>query len=72
MDRKALKKYVEKNGLDVTIKKSMDENEIREAIRKALKNSVEEDSDDEEDEEEDDDNGSVTLDQIRAKLSGKK
>ena len=72
MDRKALKKYVEKNGLDVTIKKSMDENEIREAIRKALKNSVEEDNDDEEDEEEDDDNGSVTLDQIRAKLSGKK
>lgn len=72
MDRKALKKYVEKNGLDVTIKKSMDENEIREAIRKALKNSVEEDSDDEDDEEEDDDNGSVTLDQIRAKLSGKK
>ena len=72
MDRKALKKYVEKNGLDVTIKKSMDENEIREAIRKALKNSVEEDSEDEEDEEEDDDNGSVTLDQIRAKLSGKK
>ena len=43
MDRKALKKYVEKNGLDVTIKQSMDENEIREAIRKALKNSVEED-----------------------------
>ena len=72
MDRKALKKYVEKNGLDVTIKKSMDENEIREAIRKALKNSVEEDNDDEDDEEEDDDNGSVTLDQIRAKLSGKK
>lgn len=72
MDRKALKKYVEKNGLDVTIKKSMDENEIREAIRKALKNSVEEDDDDDEEEEEDDDNGSVTLDQIRAKLSGKK
>ena len=71
MDRKALKKYVEKNGLDVTIKKSMDENEIREAIRKALKNSVEED-DEEDEEEEDDDNGSVTLDQIRAKLSGKK
>ena len=72
MDRKALKKYVEKNGLDVTIKKSMDENEIREAIRKALKKSVEEDADDEDEEEEDDDNGSVTLDQIRAKLSGKK
>ena len=71
MDRKALKKYIEKNGLDVTIKKSMDENEIREAIRKALKNSVEED-DEEDEEEEDDDNGSVTLDQIRAKLSGKK
>ena len=71
MDRKALKKYVEKNGLDVTIKKSMDENEIREAIRKALKNSVEED-DEEDEEEEDGDNGSVTLDQIRAKLSGKK
>ena len=71
MDRKALKKYVEKNGLDVTIKKSMDENEIREAIRKALKNSVEEDDDEDEDEE-DDDNGSVTLDQIRAKLSSKK
>ena len=49
----------------------MDENEIREAIRKALKNSVEED-DEEDEEEEDDDNGSVTLDQIRAKLSGKK
>lgn len=73
MDRKALKKYVEKNGLDVTIKKSMEDDEIREAIRKALKNSVEENIEDEDDdEEEDDDNGSVTLDQIRAKLSGKK
>ena len=72
MDRKALKKYVEKNGLDVTIKKSMEDDEIREAIRKALKDADNNDDEvEDDDEEEDDDNGSVTLDQIRAKLSGK-
>lgn len=97
MDRDALKKYVKKNKLDVQIKKSMDDDEVRDAIREAL-NSSETESDedddeeeddepkqkkskkskkDEEDEDEDDDDdddygGKVTIDDIRAKLAGKK
>lgn len=73
MDRKQLKKYVEKNELDVTIKKSMSDDEVRDAIREALKeadNEEEGEPDDDEEEDDDDDNGKVSLEQIRAALAG--
>lgn len=80
MDREALKKYVKKNGLDVKIKKSMDDDELRDAIREALKsaddtNDEDEGDDDDNDDDDDDDdgdNGKVTLEDIRKKLAGKK
>ena len=72
MDRDALKKYVKKNNLDIKIKKSMEDDELRDAIRKALKSADDTDDDDEDEDDDDDYNGKVTLDDIRAKLAGKK
>ena len=72
MDRDALKKYVKKNGLDIKIKKSMEDDELRDAIREALKSAGDTDEDEEDEDDDDDDNGKVTLDDIRAKLAGKK
>lgn len=51
-------------------RKSSKKKESRKAQK--VEDADEEEDEEEEDEEEDDDNGSVTLDQIRAKLSGKK
>jgi hypothetical protein len=48
MDRAELKAYIKENDLDVRVKKSMDEDDIREAIR-------EEEGDEDDDEEEDKD-----------------
>ena len=76
MDREALKKYVKKNGLDIKIKKSMEDDELRDAIREALKSADdtndEDEGDDDEDDDDDGDNGKVTLEDIRKKLAGKK
>ena len=75
MDRKELKAVIKDKGLDISVKKSMSDDDIRDAIREALKNA-DEDSDDaeEEDDEEEDEEpaGKVSLDDIRKKLAGKK
>lgn len=59
MDRKELKKYIKDNELDVTVKKSMEDDDIREAIRAAEKSS---------DDEEEEPKSKVTLDEIRKRL----
>lgn len=50
MDRAELKTYISDNDLDVKVKKSMDEDDVRTAVRAAIAAA---DSDDEEDDEED-------------------
>lgn len=76
MDRKELKEVIKENGLDITVKKSMSDDDIREAIREAMKkandSADEEDSDDEEDEEDEKPAAKISLDDIRKKLAGKK
>lgn len=75
MDRKELKAVIKDKGLDISVKKSMSDDDIRDAIREALKNSDEDSDDDEDDTEEDEDEkpaGKVSLDDIRKKLAGKK
>ena len=74
MSRDELKKYIKDNDLDVTIKKSMSDDDLRKAVRDA-ENSDEADDDDEEEEEEEEDDepkSKVTLDDIKRKLAGKK
>ena len=71
MDRKELKKYIKDNELDVTVKKSMEDDDIREAIRAAEKSSDDEDEEAEEsdgDSEEEEPKSKVTLDEIRKRL----
>ena len=73
MDRTELKKYIKKNEVDVTVKKSMSEDDIREAIREAIKNSEEAEEEEEtEDEAEDEEapKAKISLDAIRKKLKG--
>lgn len=70
MDRVALKKYITANGLEISVKKSMSDDDLRNAIRAAAK------SDEAEDEEEDDETeeeapAKVSLSDIRKKLAGK-
>jgi hypothetical protein len=80
MDRSELKKYISKNGLEISVKKSMSDDDLREAIRAASKDEdAAEDAAEEEDEEEDDDTDNeeeapakVSLNDIRKRLAGKK
>ena len=76
MDRKELKEVIKENGLDITVKKSMSDDDIREAIREAMKktndSADEEDSDEEEDEEDEKPAAKISLEDIRKKLAGKK
>lgn len=67
MDRSELKKYISKNGLEISVKKSMSDDDLREAIRAASKD---EDAAEEDDEEEAP--AKVTLNDIRKRLSVKK
>jgi len=68
MDRSELKKYIKEKGLDVSVKKSMSDDDLREAVRAAMK----ENSDDDEDDSEDDEPKSkVSLADIRKKLARK-
>jgi hypothetical protein len=71
MDRSELKKYISKNGLEISVKKSMSDDDLREAIRAASKedDAVEEDDDTDDKEEAP---AKVTLNDIRKRLSGKK
>lgn len=76
MDRKELKAYIKENELEISVKKSMSDDDIRDAIREALKNadedSDEDDADDSDDEDDEKPAGKVSLDDIRKKLAGKK
>lgn len=76
MDRKELKTFIKDKELDISVKKSMSDDDIREAIREALKNSDDdsEDEDDSDDSEEEEEKpaGKVSLDDIRKKLAGRK
>lgn len=76
MERSELKKYISKNGLEISVKKSMSDDDLREAIRAASKD---EDAAEVDDEEEDDDTDNeeeapakVSLNDIRKRLAGKK
>lgn len=79
MDRSELKKYISKNGLEISVKKSMSDDDLREAIRAASKDEDADEADDEADDEEDDDTDNeeeapakVSLNDIRKRLAGKK
>ena len=77
LDRNGLKKYIRENDLEVSVKKSMSEDDIREAIREALSegsdSDEEEDDEEEEDEEEEDEKpkAKVSLSDIKKKLAKK-
>ena len=76
MDRSELKKYISKNGLEVSVKKSMSDDDLRDAIRAASKAEPKvEEGDEEEDDSEEEDNepapARVSLSDIRKKLAGK-
>lgn len=70
MDRSELKKHISKNGLEISVKKSMSDDDLREAIRAASKeeDAAEEEDDDTDNEEEA--TAKVTLKDIRKRLSG--
>ncbi len=80
MNRKELKHYIKENELEITVKKSMSDDDIRDLIREAVADSDDEedseeeetDSDDDSDEEEEQPKSKVSLDDIRKKLAGKK
>ena len=74
LDRSELKKYIKENELEVTVKKSMSDDDIREAIRAAQKSDDDEDDSDEDDSDDDDDDepkSKVSLSDIRKKLAKK-
>ena len=73
MDRVALKKYITANGLEISVKKSMSDDDLRNAIRAAAKSDEADEADDEEedDEEEEKAPAKVSLSDIRKKLAGK-
>ena len=77
MERPELKKYIKDNGLDIVVKKSMSDDDIRDAIR-AAQNDDDDDSDDDDDEEEESGGssssgkgGGISLADIRNKLAKK-
>lgn len=78
MDRTSLKRYIKNNGLEIVVRKTMSDDDIREAIREAIKADDAEETNSDEDEEEDDEDeddeakSKVSLDDIRKKLAGKK
>lgn len=74
MERSELKKYIKDNGLDVTVKKSMTDDDLRAAIRAAsatAEEPEEEEEPEESEEEEEEAAPKLTLADIRKKL-GKK
>jgi hypothetical protein len=68
MDRNELKKYISKNKLDITVKKSMSDEEIRNLIRANNIEEKEEEPDEEEEDDEEEVPAKITLDDIRKKL----
>ena len=71
LDRSALKKYIVDNDLEISVKKSMSDDDLRNAIRSA-KSSATDVDDEDDDEEEDEAPARVSLGDIRKKLAGKK
>lgn len=74
MDRSALKKYIKDNDLDVAVKKSMSDEDLRNAIRAAANASAAPSADEDEEEEESDEEepkAKISLDDIRKKLGRK-
>ena len=76
MDRVALKKYITANGLDISVKKSMSDDDLRNAIRAAAKSDDADEADEADDEAADDETeekapAKVSLSDIRKKLAGK-
>lgn len=71
LDRSALKKYIVDNDLDISVKKSMSDDDLRNAIRSA-KSAAPAVDDEEEDDEEDEAPAKVSLGDIRKRLAGKK
>ena len=71
LDRSALKKYIVDNDREISVKKSMSDDDLRNAIRSA-KSSAPDVDDEDEDEEEDEAPARVSLGDIRKKLAGKK
>lgn len=69
LDRSELKKYIKENELEVTVKKSMSDDDIREAIRAAQKSD--DDEDDSDDDDDDEPKSKVSLSDIRKKLAKK-
>lgn len=77
LDREGLKKYIRENELEISIKKSMSDKEIRKAIREAMKETEQEseeetEEDETEEEEEETPKAKVSLEDIKRKLAGKK
>jgi len=77
MDRSALKKYIKEKDLEITVKKSMTDDDLRAAIREKVAESEdepeEEETDDSEDDAEEEEKPTkVSLADIRKKLAGKK
>jgi chemotaxis protein histidine kinase CheA len=70
LDRNGLKKYIRENELEVSVKKSMSDDDIREAIREAMDEEPEEAEEDEEEDEKP--KAKVSLSDIKKKLAGKK
>ena len=76
MERNDLKKYIKQNELDIVVKKSMSDDDIRDAIRAAVAaneddEDTDDDSDDDDDDEDDEPKSKISLSEIRKKL-GKK
>ena len=72
LDRSALKKYIVDNDLEISVKKSMSDDDLRNAIRSAKSSATDVDDEEDEDEEEDEAPARVSLGDIRKKLAGKK
>lgn len=71
MDRTELKKYIKENDLEVSVKKSMSDDDLREAIREAMGGGDDSDEEDEDEEEEEKPAAKVSLKDIKKKLAGK-
>jgi hypothetical protein len=73
MDRTELKNYIKDNSLEVSVKKSMSDDDLREAIREAMSSEGGDESEEEDDEEEEEaPKAKVSLSDIKKKLAGKK
>ena len=71
MDRTELKKYIKENDLEVSVKKSMTDDDLREAIREVMGGDDSEEEEEDDEEEEEAPKSKVSLKDIKKKLAGK-